>query len=307
MSRKNAPDELTETIDTASGDLGVSLGALVVTADGKLPAHAEGLRMGLVEIHGESPERRIVLERSEYTIGRIDGNGIVVRNASVSRRHARLEATTTGYEVIDLESTNGTHVNEVRVTRCPLQHEDLLVVGNTAFRYLAAADLDSAFAAVVSRIPHTDGLTQVPNRAALDGVLAARSAAGHDQCLVLLEIEDYEALESRYKAMAMDRVVALLASQLKQRIRRSDFLARIDRRQFAVLLDHSEELAARRKADSLRRHISLSTFRYHDAQIPVALRAAVIGVPGSLGPDACRLVDRGAAQLAAGPVVPPKG
>lgn len=303
MSRKKEPDELTDTVDTASGDLGLSLGALVVTADGKLPAPADGLRMGLVEIHGDSPERRIVLDRPDYTIGRIDGNDIVVRNASVSRRHARLVATATGYEVVDLDSTNGTHVNEVRVSRCPLQHEDLVVVGNTAFRYLAAADLDGAFAAVVSRIPHTDGLTQVPNRTALDRVLVARSAAGHDQCLVLLEIEDYDALEVRYKTMAMDRVVALLASQLKQRIRRSDFLARIGRRQFAVLLDHSEELAARRKADSLRRHISLSTFRYHDTQIPVALRAEVIGVPGSLGPDAARLVDRGAALLAAGTTV----
>lgn len=298
MRQKDEADQLSQDAITASGDLGPSVAALIVTADGKLPAPAEGLQMGLVEIHGDTPERRIVLDRPEHTIGRIEGNSIVIRNPSVSRRHARLEATTTGYEVIDLDSTNGTHVNEVRITRCPLQHEDLIVVGSTAFRYLITGDLEGAFASVVSRIPHVDGLTQIPNRAALDELLIARSAAGHDQCLVLLEIDDYVTLETRYKPMAMDRVVALLASQLKQRIRRSDFLARIGRQQFAVLLDHSEELAARRKADSLRRHISLSSFRYHDMQIPVALRSSVISVPGSLGPDAARHVDRASALLA---------
>jgi two-component system cell cycle response regulator len=300
VSRNRETEELSETVETASGDLGVSLGSLVVTSSGSLPEAAEGMRICLVEIHGDNLERRIELGDGEYTIGRVESNRVVVRNASVSRHHARLEPTTTGYEVIDLDSTNGTHVNEVRVSRCPLQHEDLLVVGNTAFRYLASVNLDAAVAEVVSRIPRTDGLTQVPNRTALDELIMARNILGNDQCVIVLEIEDYDALETRYKSLAMDRVVSLLASQLKQRIRRSDFLARIGRRQFAILLEHAEDLSARRKSDSLRRHVSLSTFRYHDAQIPVSLRAAVVVLPAALGGDVVGVVDRAAAQLARG-------
>lgn len=300
LIRRRDTEELTETVDTASGEIGVSLGALIVTSDGSLPAPATGLRICLVEIHGDELERRIELSSPAYSIGRVESNDIVVRNASVSRHHAKLEATTTGYEVVDLESTNGTHVNEMRVTRCPLQHEDLLVVGSTAFRFLATDDLDAAVQAVVSRIPRTDGLTQVPNRTALDETVLSRASAGMNQCVIVLEIDDYDALETRYKTLAMDRVVTLLATQLKLRIRRTDFLARIDRRQFAVLLDTADELSARRKADNLRRHISLSTFRYHDAQIPVSLRAEVVQLPAALGEDLLGVLERASARLASG-------
>ena len=215
MSRNRETEELSETVETVSGDLGMSLGSLIVTSSGSLPQAAEGLRICLVEIHGDNLERRVELGDGEYTVGRVESNRIIVRNASVSRHHARLEPTTTGYEVIDLESTNGTHVNEVRVTRCPLQHEDLLVVGNTAFRYLASANLDAAVAEVVSRILRMDGLTQVPNRTALDELIMARNILGNDQCVIVLEIDDYDVFEICYKVLVMDRVVFFLVTQFK--------------------------------------------------------------------------------------------
>ncbi|MEP6870880.1 MAG: FHA domain-containing protein [Anaerolineaceae bacterium] len=45
------------------------------------------------------------------TLGRDGDNGIVLGDASISNRHARLERVRDGWRLVDLKSTNGTFVN----------------------------------------------------------------------------------------------------------------------------------------------------------------------------------------------------
>jgi pSer/pThr/pTyr-binding forkhead associated (FHA) protein len=49
------------------------------------------------------------------TIGSADENDLVLVDRMVSRRHCELARTTQGIRVVDLGSTNGMHVNGVRV------------------------------------------------------------------------------------------------------------------------------------------------------------------------------------------------
>ena len=57
-----------------------------------------------------------MLEEREVTIGRIEGNHIVLADPNISRRHARLIVRDGRYVLVDLESTNGTYVNGRQVT-----------------------------------------------------------------------------------------------------------------------------------------------------------------------------------------------
>ena len=63
------------------------------------------------------------------TIGRATGADFVLDAALVSRLHCRLEAGADGVDVIDLDSTNGTYVNDQRVDRARLAPGDRLRVG----------------------------------------------------------------------------------------------------------------------------------------------------------------------------------
>ncbi len=67
------------------------------------------------------------------TIGRAPRADFIVDMATVSRLHCRLTAAGEQLEVVDLDSTNGTFVNDQRVRKGPLAAGDRLRVGRVEF------------------------------------------------------------------------------------------------------------------------------------------------------------------------------
>lgn len=62
--------------------------------------------------------------------------GIYLRDPNVSRRHAELTYDGSSWHIVDLNSTNGTLVNDIDVNECVLRDGDLITVGlvNLEFR-----------------------------------------------------------------------------------------------------------------------------------------------------------------------------
>jgi len=63
------------------------------------------------------------------TVGRAPRADFILDAALVSRIHCRLTASDSGLEVLDLKSTNGTYVNDKRVSKATLAAGDRLRVG----------------------------------------------------------------------------------------------------------------------------------------------------------------------------------
>ncbi len=76
------------------------------------------------------PPLRAELTRFPFMIGRSHVCDLTIESTRISREHVRVERTSSGYLVVDLDSTNGTYVNGVKVTECPLNDGDLLTVAN---------------------------------------------------------------------------------------------------------------------------------------------------------------------------------
>ena len=68
------------------------------------------------------------------TVGRATRADFVVDAALVSRVHCRLTAGNDHVELVDLSSTNGTFVNDKRVTKAQLSSGDRLRIGRVEFR-----------------------------------------------------------------------------------------------------------------------------------------------------------------------------
>lgn len=74
--------------------------------------------------------QRAVVDRDRFVLGRSSRDAhFALRDGGVSRQHAILERTTTGWVVVDMASTNGIHLNGVRVTRAPIRAGDVLEIG----------------------------------------------------------------------------------------------------------------------------------------------------------------------------------
>jgi len=86
----------------------------------------------------EGPGRGQVIGLSTQrpsTIGRSSGCEIVLEDLSISTRHCRLELGPEGWVVADLDSTNGTYLNERPVSRRSLASGDVIRIGETSLQF----------------------------------------------------------------------------------------------------------------------------------------------------------------------------
>jgi pilus assembly protein CpaF len=80
-------------------------------------------------------ERREVFESAEISVGRVQGNDIVLPKGNVSKRHARLLYRDGRFIVTDLNSTNGTYVNRRRIAQATIVRDgDKIYVGDFVLR-----------------------------------------------------------------------------------------------------------------------------------------------------------------------------
>ncbi|MET0498991.1 MAG: FHA domain-containing protein, partial [Steroidobacteraceae bacterium] len=91
--------------------------------------------------------RRHVLDRPITSIGRGRDNDIVLPSDCVSRRHVQLEHRADALYVVDLDSTNGTFINDdSKLTQeHRLRRGDQLTVGDTIFKFLSGSDVEAQY------------------------------------------------------------------------------------------------------------------------------------------------------------------
>ena len=92
----------------------------------------------LVSESKEFPGLSVDLTTPRAGVGRADGNELQVLHGSISSRHAELVLEGQEYKVRDLDSTNGTRVNDEKITEAQLQDRDRVQFGQIPFRYEGA-------------------------------------------------------------------------------------------------------------------------------------------------------------------------
>jgi pSer/pThr/pTyr-binding forkhead associated (FHA) protein len=78
----------------------------------------------------------VPLNKDRMTLGRRPYNDIVVDNLAVSGEHAALQVIGHDYFIEDLNSTNGTYINEQKIKRQILKNGDTIEIGKYAIRYV---------------------------------------------------------------------------------------------------------------------------------------------------------------------------
>jgi Nif-specific regulatory protein len=90
----------------------------------------------LAAISGKLKGAIFAINEETLFIGRETAANLCIADASVSRRHSKIEKTEEGFVITDLESLNGTFINDVPVRNRLLQHGDRVRIGDSQFLFL---------------------------------------------------------------------------------------------------------------------------------------------------------------------------
>ncbi|MBT8495232.1 MAG: GGDEF domain-containing protein [Deltaproteobacteria bacterium] len=243
----------------------------------------------LIHPPGSDIGRKTVLDKSMYFVGRDPSYDLCLARDSVSRRHAVIRSTSRGgWEVEDLDSTNGTFVNEQRVKAQPLFDGDQVRFGDAIYKFLTGENIESAYHEEIFQMTIVDGLTGVHNkRYFLDFIereLASASRHGNPLSLVMLDIDHFKQVNDHRGHLCGDEVLKQLAARVKPRIRREDLFARYGGEEFAAVLGCTDIHGALRFAEHLRGLIGDQPFEFEQEAFHVTISLGVACVHNQ--PDA---------------------
>jgi pSer/pThr/pTyr-binding forkhead associated (FHA) protein len=95
----------------------------------------------LVVTSGDHHGTRFRLNENETTIGRGGDNDVVIDDDDVSREHASVRLSGNDWYLTDLDTTNGTLVNEHRISRHKLHSGDRIVIGRTNLAFMPGPEV----------------------------------------------------------------------------------------------------------------------------------------------------------------------
>lgn len=235
----------------------------------------------LVQIYppGTDMGRKYELQGKMANIGRDPSNDIVINSDSVSRRHARLTMESGRRMVTDLQSTNGTYVNNQPILSHYLDNGDQIKIGDTIYKYLVGSDVESAYHEEIYQMTIKDGLTEIYNKRyfleALDREMARAQRYSRPLSLLLFDIDHFKKVNDTFGHLAGDHVLQVLAGLISTRARREEVFARYGGEEFVVLLPETTKDGAMELAERLRERVDKYNFLFDGEEIPVTISVGV--------------------------------
>ena len=103
------------------------------------PEELEGGRGVLIVKRGPNAGSKFFLDTDSTGIGRHPESDIFLDDITVSRKHAEIRRSASGFELHDVGSLNGTYVNRERVENAPLKTGDEVQVGKFKLVFLTGS------------------------------------------------------------------------------------------------------------------------------------------------------------------------
>lgn len=227
----------------------------------------------LVTIYGRELGKQHKLEQEVTTIGRGAENHVVLDMDNVSRRHARVLVRSDGFFVEDLQSTNGTYVNDQEVEIERLRNGDLVKIGGAILKFLQGGDIEALFHEEIYRMTIVDGLTQIHNKRYflefLDREMARCARYERPLSLILFDIDHFKKINDRHGHLAGDFVLRRLAELISKHIRKEEAFARYGGEEFAIIMPETPGARAGVFAEKIRRMVEATPFEYEGQRLEV--------------------------------------
>ncbi|WP_060507845.1 GGDEF domain-containing protein [Pseudomonas sp. NBRC 111124] len=133
-----------------------------------------------------------------------------------------------------------------------------------------------------------DPLTGLPNRAAwteqVDREMLDWQENGGHLAMAIFDLDHFKRINDSYGHLAGDKVLKIVADQLRKRLRARDFIARFGGEEFVLLLPQTSPAAAAQVAEALRAAVEACPFHFKGERVVITT---------SIGLSAFRSGERG--------------
>ncbi|EUB72885.1 diguanylate cyclase [Pseudomonas sp. GM41(2012)] len=120
-----------------------------------------------------------------------------------------------------------------------------------------------------------DPLTGLPNRAAwserLDHEISQWQQHGNTLLLAMLDLDHFKRINDNYGHLAGDKVLKIIASVLRKRLRGTDFIARFGGEEFVLLMPDTAPTAGAKLLEKLRASIEACPFHFKGEPVTITI------------------------------------
>ena len=213
------------------------------------------------------------------TIGRDASAAIVVDAPSVSRTHARIEPRGRDHALLDLNSTNGTFLNDRLVSEQTLRDGDRFKVGPAIFKFFAGGDVEAQYHEEIYNLMVTDALTQASTKRffleTLEREIGRAQRHGRPLSLVMFDIDHFKKINDTHSHLAGDDVLRELGGTIRAQVRAEECFARYGGEEFVLVLPETAREGAVTVAEKVRAAVEAHRFSFEGAVIPVTISLGV--------------------------------
>jgi diguanylate cyclase (GGDEF)-like protein len=251
----------------------------------------------VVVIYGPELGKRIHLGSSPFEIGRSSKNDLFLDHESISRHHVRITFDGGDHYVEDLNSTNGTYVNDEQIRRQRLRDGDQMRIGRSILKFMTGENVEVHYHEEIYRLMTVDALTQIFNRRyfneALEREFNRSRRYGRALSLIAFDIDHFKRVNDTFGHLTGDNLLRQIAAAVKLRLRREDVFARTGGEEFGVLLPEVGLDGARTTAEKVRRIVQETPVK-HEQQViacAVSIGVATLGADEASAEDLYKRAD----------------
>jgi two-component system cell cycle response regulator len=228
---------------------------------------------------------RYPLSDTPMVLGRGNDCDIRINDHSVSRRHARIQPGADGYYAVDLQSTNGTFVNDVPASICKLKDGDYLRVGNCIYRFLAGGNVEAEYHEEIYRLTIIDALTEAHNKRYLveflDRELSRSARYARPLAIIMFDLDRFKAINDELGHLGGDFTLREMAACVRTCVRKEELFARYGGEEFIIVLPETNLEGAVAVAERLRVMVEQHAFQYEGKTYPLTVSVGVAATDGS--------------------------
>jgi diguanylate cyclase len=124
-----------------------------------------------------------------------------------------------------------------------------------------------------------DPLTQLPNRQGFDQRLKEELMRSiryrQPLSIALIDIDFFKRINDEFGHLAGDKVLKILAKEMKSQVRQSDYLARFGGEEFVLILPQTDAIQAELALEKMRLHISQCPFNFQGNPVQITISTGI--------------------------------